>query len=64
MRLALNCPNCRHPLTSMDARGLDYFCEACFLSLAVVEPDVCYYQLGGGTGRIYRCPVSSLAPSA
>lgn len=64
MRHALNCPSCRHPLTSMDARGLDYFCEACFASVAVVDRETCVWQRGRGTGRIYRCQLSTLAPSA
>lgn len=60
MSHALVCPNCRHPLTSMDARGQDYFCQECFASLAVIAPELCLYQLGRATGRIYRCLLSSI----
>lgn len=60
MHRTLVCPNCRHPLTSMDARGQDYFCQACFASLAVVSADYCFYQLGRGSGSLYRCTVSSI----
>lgn len=64
MRLKLVCPSCRHPLTSMDARGVDYFCQACFVSVAVVSPELCYYQLGKGTGSLHRCSLSSLEQPA
>lgn len=61
---ALNCPNCRYPLTPMDGRGLDFFCQACLASVAVVSEDCCYYQLGRATGTLYRCELSRLEPSA
>lgn len=64
MRHALVCPNCRHPLTALDARAVDYFCQACFTSLAIVTPELCYYQLGQGSGRLRRCSLSSIQESA
>lgn len=64
MRRTLVCPNCRKPLQSLDARGQDYFCQACFTSVAVISSDLCYYQLGRLTGRQHRCSLRSLEPSA
>lgn len=64
MARALICPHCHHPLTPMDSRGVDFFCQECFASLAIVAADLCYYQLGKGSGRLYRCTVSSIEQPA